>query len=131
MTTNNNKPAKTADQQASLARSVDTSSAGKMARSQTASKPYRPPAVQTENPNVNVDVEQFEPAQLVQGGTELVDAAFDAAEHGMEVRFKERGQQLVKRTNYMMATLFNGMAVKAGSIRSAYITAPEEGEADE
>ncbi|MGP1386886.1 MAG: hypothetical protein ACTS2F_25240 [Thainema sp.] len=131
MTTNNNKPAKTADQQASLARSVDTSSAGKMARSQTASKPYRPPAVQTENPNVNVDVEQFEPAQLVQGGTELVDAAFDAAEHGMEKRFKERGQQLVKRTNYMMATLFNGMAVKAGSIRSAYITAPDEGEADE
>ena len=131
MTTNNNKPAKTADQQASLARSVDTSSAGKMARSQTASKPYRPPAVQTENPNVNVDVEQFEPAQLVQGGTELVDAAFDAAEHGMEVRFKERGQQLVKRTNYMMATLFNGMAVKAGSIRSAYITAPDEVDADE
>ena len=131
MTTNNNKPAKTADQQASLARSVDTSSAGKMARSQPASKPYRPPAVQTENPNVNVDVEQFEPAQLVQGGTELVDAAFDAAEHGMEKRFKERGQQLVKRTNYMMATLFNGMAVKAGSIRSAYITAPDEGETDE
>lgn len=131
MTTNNNKPAKPADQQASLARSVDTSSAGKMARSQATSKPYRLPAVQTENPNVNVDVEQFEPAQLVQGGTELVDAAFDAAEHGMEKRFKERGQQLVKRTNYMMATLFNGMAVKAGSIRSAYITAPDEVEADE
>ena len=131
MTTNNNKSAKTADQQASLARSVDTSAGGKMARSQTTSKPYRPPAVQTDNPNVNVDVEQFEPAQLGQGGTELVDAAFDAAEHGMEKRFKERGQQLVKRTNYMMATLFNGMAVKAGSIRSAYITAPDESEADE
>ncbi len=76
-------------------------------------------------------MEQIEPAQLVQGGTELIDAAFDAAEHGMEVRFKERGQQLVKRTNYMMASLFNGMAIKAGSIRSAYITAPNEGETDE
>ncbi len=131
MTTNNNKSAKTAEQQASLARSVDTTSAGKMARSQSTSKPYRPPAVQGDNPHVNVDVEQFEPAQLVQGGTELVDAAFDAAEHGMDKRFKERGQQLVKRTNYLMATLFNGMAVKAGSIRSAYITTDGEGEADE
>ncbi|MGP1383459.1 MAG: hypothetical protein ACTS2F_07840 [Thainema sp.] len=128
-----NKPTnseQTTETQIGLARSVSTASSDKVARGKTQSKPYRPPAVQTENPNVNVDVEQFEPAQLVQGGTELVDAAFDAAEHGMEKRFKERGQQLVKRTNYMMASLFNGMAVKAGSIRSAYIT-PHEDEADE
>jgi hypothetical protein len=88
----------------------------------TPTVPYRPPAVQNQQPQVDVDVEAFNPAQLVQGGTELVDAAFDAAEHGMEMRFQERGQRLVRRTNMMMAALFNGMAAKSGQIRSAYIT---------
>lgn len=119
--------------QSGLARPNPQPDRNKMAPSGTPTPPYRPPAVRTQQPQVDVDVEAFNPAQLVQGGTELVDAAFDAAEHGMEMRFQERGQRLVRRTNMMMAALFNGMATKSGQIRSAYITpaleeSPHEGD---